>query len=188
MSDVDATERVPGRPRRPGVSEAVLTAATDLVTAKGYAGTSIDEIARASGVAKTTIYRRWRSKGELAIDALTAALGQAPTGQASAEEALGSAISWMTGRIRQQEVRGLLLGLVAEATEDAEIRTQLRSHLRAPFADRLTNEWGLPSREVDLAFDIVVGGLLHRFAMNGRVTKADSDAFTSVATSVLFGD
>jgi len=51
--------------------EKVLEAALSLFAKHGYSETSIDEIQRLSGVAKTTIYRHWKSKSEIAISILT---------------------------------------------------------------------------------------------------------------------
>lgn len=47
----------------------VLRTTSELLIAKGVSGVTIDEVARRSGVAKTTIYRHWRSRSELVIDA-----------------------------------------------------------------------------------------------------------------------
>lgn len=47
----------------------VLRHTSKLLVAKGVSGVSVDEIARRSGVAKTTIYRHWRSRSELVIEA-----------------------------------------------------------------------------------------------------------------------
>jgi AcrR family transcriptional regulator len=49
--------------------EAVLSATSELLFERGYAGASVDEIARRSGVAKTTIYRHWPSRTDLLRDA-----------------------------------------------------------------------------------------------------------------------
>lgn len=48
----------------------VLEATVEELAAKGYAATSIEDVAARAGVAKTTIYRRWPTKGELALAAL----------------------------------------------------------------------------------------------------------------------
>jgi AcrR family transcriptional regulator len=54
-----------GRPRAADADSAILEAALDLLEKHGYAGLSIDAVAAAAGVAKTTIYRRWPSKPAL---------------------------------------------------------------------------------------------------------------------------
>lgn len=64
-----------GRPRDPDVEARVREAVLVLVVEKGYAGLRIDDVARASGVAKTTIYRRWPSMALLVLDAVAGALG-----------------------------------------------------------------------------------------------------------------
>ena len=47
----------------------VLRITSELLIAKGVSGVTVDEVARISGVAKTTIYRHWRTRSELVIDA-----------------------------------------------------------------------------------------------------------------------
>jgi AcrR family transcriptional regulator len=62
----DAAE-VDGRVRRS--RSRVLTTAFDLLSESGVGGFTVDEVARRSGVAKTTIYRHWPSREALVIDA-----------------------------------------------------------------------------------------------------------------------
>lgn len=47
----------------------VLASTYDLLTEVGLGGVSVDEVARRSGVAKTTIYRHWPSRTSLLLDA-----------------------------------------------------------------------------------------------------------------------
>jgi AcrR family transcriptional regulator len=49
--------------------ERVLATAFDLLSESGVGGFSVDEVARRSNVAKTTIYRHWRSREALVLDA-----------------------------------------------------------------------------------------------------------------------
>ena len=61
--------------RRPGgrsarIRQAVLDAAFAELGEKGYGGLSIEAVALRSGVAKTTVYRRWPTRDELVADAL----------------------------------------------------------------------------------------------------------------------
>ena len=44
---------------------AVLAATAELLFDRGFAGASVDEISRRSGVAKTTIYRHWPTRADL---------------------------------------------------------------------------------------------------------------------------
>lgn len=65
----------PGRPRDPGVDCRVMDATLGMLAERGYAALRIDEIVKSSGVAKTTIYRRWPSLPLLVLDTMQAALG-----------------------------------------------------------------------------------------------------------------
>jgi len=47
----------------------VLAATAELLFERGFAGASVDEISRRSGVAKTTIYRHWPTRVDLLRDA-----------------------------------------------------------------------------------------------------------------------
>ena len=60
----------PGRPRDSRADEAILKSALELFIERGSAGTSIEEVARRAGVARTTLYRRWPSKNALLADAV----------------------------------------------------------------------------------------------------------------------
>lgn len=171
---------------------ALRAAAAELIAERGYAGTTIDTIAGRAGVAKTTLYRRWQSKGELAVDALVAALGDPPVagsgaGAAVAPGDLETAVGWLARQVGDPAVRLLLVGLSAEAARDPQVRARLRAGIRDPFTRRLADRWGLPEQRVDLAFDMVVGTLLHRVA-TGEVDAEDEAAVTRLATRLLFDD
>lgn len=69
------TTNAVGRPRDPGLDERVFSAAADLYGQRGWAGFSIEAIARTAGVGKASIYLRWPDKASLLIDALKSQLG-----------------------------------------------------------------------------------------------------------------
>lgn len=63
--------------RRPGgrsarVREAVLGATLAVLAREGYGGLTVEAVADQAQVHKTTLYRRWGSRQQLVIDALTA--------------------------------------------------------------------------------------------------------------------
>jgi AcrR family transcriptional regulator len=55
-----------GRPRDPALDERILEQLLALLAAHGYTRLTLDELADRSGVAKTTILRRWPSKAAVA--------------------------------------------------------------------------------------------------------------------------
>ncbi|MCU0504457.1 MAG: TetR/AcrR family transcriptional regulator [Chloroflexi bacterium] len=63
--------RLPGRPRDPAVDRAILGAAVRLLTEQGYDSMSIDGVAAAAGVGRTTVYRRYPGKRELVVAAIS---------------------------------------------------------------------------------------------------------------------
>lgn len=184
MEDTEPGRRA-GRPRRADVEQRVLDATAALVGERGYAATTLDEIARRAGVAKTTVYRRWDSKPDLATDALTARLGEPPVEPADAASGIAAAVRWLVDEVREPAVRLLLLGLVDEAARDDAVRRRLRGRIREPFTDRLATGWDLPRPLVDLGFDVGVGTLLHRVAMTGELGEADADAVAGLVTRLL---
>ena len=60
------------------IDQAILRAALTALTDHGYAGMSVEKIAADAGVGKTTIYRRFASKEELAVAALSYLRGDGP--------------------------------------------------------------------------------------------------------------
>jgi len=63
------------RRTRPGgrsarVRAAVLAAAVEELAAVGYASFSVEGVARRAGVNKTTVYRRWRNRENLLLEAM----------------------------------------------------------------------------------------------------------------------
>jgi AcrR family transcriptional regulator len=60
-----------GRPRTPGAEEKILNAALDEYGERGWAGFTMDGVARRAGVGKSTVYLRWPDKDTLLTDAVT---------------------------------------------------------------------------------------------------------------------
>lgn len=189
----DAPALRSGRPRRHGVEVVVLDAAARLIADRGYRAATLAAIATAAGVAKTTLYRRWSSKAELAVDVLIAALGPFPavegagagTGSTDVGAELGASVHWLADRVGDAAVRELLLGLIGEAGRHDDLRALLRERVRAPYVAGLAAATAAPVERVDLAFDVVVGSLLHRAAMSGDLDAAALDRVTAIALDLL---
>ncbi len=94
----------PGRPRDPAADRVMLQATRRVLTDQGYAGMSVEQVASAAGVGKTTIYRRYASKKELtaaAINAVREDWGPPPdTGSARTDAVVGGGSgSWSGNEI-----------------------------------------------------------------------------------------
>lgn len=70
--------KLPGRPRSEQSKDSILTAAFDLLREVGFDRMSIDAVAARAGVGKATIYRWYKSKEDLVVDALTCKKSNAP--------------------------------------------------------------------------------------------------------------
>ena len=57
-----------GRPRDPSRDRAILVAARTAIASHGYTGATMEEIAKLARVGKDTLYRRWSTKEQLALD------------------------------------------------------------------------------------------------------------------------
>src|ERR1700726_2671458 len=61
---------VRGRPADPGIENRVLTAALTVYGEVGWAGFTLDAVARRAPVGKAALYRRWTTKEDLLLAAL----------------------------------------------------------------------------------------------------------------------
>ena len=64
----------PGRPRDPEVDRRIAEAAVELFGRAGWAGFSLEAVARQAGVGKASIYLRWETKERLLTEALGSSL------------------------------------------------------------------------------------------------------------------
>ena len=199
MDGATTAARPPGRPRS-GIHAEVFAATLRTVHELGYARATVDRIAAAAGVAKTTVYRRWPSKGALIIDCLLDAFGPVLRDEASAaedfpppirwigasgdrpsplagadrDEAISSAVHWAAAKIGEPGVGDAFAGVFSDAVSDPALRELLRTRLQDPYQRALQEALGESEERVLLLIDVIVGTLLHRMGMNGEL-MADSD-------------
>ncbi|MFN2389852.1 MAG: TetR/AcrR family transcriptional regulator, partial [Actinomycetota bacterium] len=120
--------------RRGSSKDAIIAAAADLIHLRGVAGTSIDDILKASGTGKSQFYYYFESKDELIHEVLRFQLERYIAAQQPFIENLASwkGISdWLEALVDQHEGRKLVGGcpigsLAAEmADRDERLREQL---------------------------------------------------------------
>jgi AcrR family transcriptional regulator len=114
----------------------VLDAAEALFQAGGLPAASIEAIAARSGVAKSTIYRRWTNRATLLVELLVEiASKSAPVPEG--KEAMAALRTEL--RLIGQSVNGpagrLLASLASEAHHDPDVRTALLEQLIYPRTD-----------------------------------------------------
>ncbi|MFG3420219.1 TetR/AcrR family transcriptional regulator [Micromonospora sp. NPDC048063] len=180
MTPGTTSARPPGRPRT-GVNAAVFTATLSTVHELGYARATVDRIAATAGVAKTTIYRRWPSKGALVVDCLLDAFGPVPVASGSQAQLVSSAIHWIAAKIGEPGVGDAFAGVFSDAVSDPTLREILSARLQEPYRLALQEALGEPENRVLLLIDVVVGTLLHRMGMTGEpMTDADVAALVEM--------
>lgn len=108
-----------GRPRDPRIDPQVLDAVVEVLRADGWAGLSVEAVARRAGVSRPAIYRRWRSLGHLTVDAVARRLLPDPIPD--------------TGDLREDLVAGL--GQITETLADPPFREAVRGVLSGFAAD-----------------------------------------------------
>jgi len=189
------TGRRPGRPRSANAHSAILDAAVTLFVEKGFEGMSVEAVAAEAGVGKTTIYRRWRSKEELVVDAIAERFAEP-----SAPD---------TGNVRDDLVESTReLHLLMSSSRTGAVFPRMgaevarRSRLgrlygarvigprRAIFAEALARgiKRGDLSEKIDveLAIDLLVGALLLR-RFTGRLKQSDTSLPERAVDMVLLG-
>ena len=65
------TDKRGGRPRDPERDSAILAATLEVLAEHGYDRMTMDQVAARAGAGKATVYRRWPSKADLVIDAVS---------------------------------------------------------------------------------------------------------------------
>jgi AcrR family transcriptional regulator len=110
---------------------AVLDAATELLVTRGPSAVTVDAVVAESGVAKSTIYRHWRSRDELLVDVFrTCAPVTRPAAEsASFGEALESFVDQIVDHLndpRWAKVIPALLMLRSHEPELAEMEDEIK--------------------------------------------------------------
>jgi AcrR family transcriptional regulator len=174
-----------GRPRSEEADRAILSAATGLLAERGLAGMSMEEVAARAGVGKATVYRRWPSRGALALDAFLAEFkAQQPvpdTGTFRGD--LLAALRGWTRSVTRTPAGRMLAGLIAEAQRDPAIGAAWRDRVIGPLRarntillDRAIERGEIPAAtDKDVVLDLLFGSAYHRL-LNGHRPLTDQFA------------
>ena len=132
-------------------------------------------------MAKSTVYRRWPSKGELIVDCLLDAFGPAPMASTDRAELMASTIRWIAGKIAEPGVGDAFAGVFSDAVSDPALREILSTRLQDPYRIAFQEARDEPENRILFFIDVVVGVLLHRMGMTGEpMADADVDALVAM--------
>ena len=156
---------------------------------------SIEEVAARAGVGKTTIYRRWPSKGLLALDAFVASFREEqplPDTGTLRGDLLAALHAWVRA-VTQTPMGSMLTGLIAEAQHDAELRGAWRDRVLEPLRSqhRIMLDRAIARGEIppgvdrDVVLDLFFGAAEHRLLL-GHLPMSD-DFIADVVDVILAG-
>lgn len=175
--------RPPGRPRSTRSDRAILDAAHGLLDEGSLATLTMEQVAARAGVAKTTLYRRWRSKETLALAVLgEMAREQVPVpdlGDTRRElvHAVRDTAETMVGTIAGRTIRGLVPALGEDPAFAEEFRSTLVALRRREMAGVV--ERGLARGDLrgdaplDLVGELLIGPMFWRLLMTGEPLDGD---------------
>ena len=163
-----------GRPRNAAVNDAVLGATVALLRECGYQGLRINDVAERSGVAKTTVYRRWPTLTHLVVAAMEHALGQRdiePTGNLGMD--LDRMIRTGYGALVGGGTSLLAVALDLHGHADAQLCAAYRRRIIDPIRYRgiALLEGAMRRGEIrgsidpEVVVDAIIGGLVYRAAI-----------------------
>ncbi|MFF0339957.1 TetR-like C-terminal domain-containing protein [Kribbella sp. NPDC004875] len=130
------------RPRvEGGREEEILDATVAVVAELGYDRLTMDAVATAAKASKATLYRRWSTKAELVVDAISRAKGCPMPEDVDTGSLRGDLISMACGDggFTDELPMSVIAGLLTALHRDADLQKAFRERFLAPRQD-VTNK------------------------------------------------
>jgi AcrR family transcriptional regulator len=171
----EAPARGRGRPRSPEADQAILDATLRMLGTHGVAGTTIEGVAADAGVGKTTIYRRWPTKTDLILAAMSNIVppGDPPdTGSMAGD--MAALADTQRRRLAGSGLSGVVPRVLAESMSDPGLHEDFVERVVEPFRAmlRLFIERGIergelrPDLEVEPLVDLLHAMPIYRVLMS----------------------
>jgi AcrR family transcriptional regulator len=166
---VQTTKRLSGRPRSADADRAILDAALRLMLEQGLARMTMEGVAAAAGVGKTTIYRRYPSKRELVVAVVEQLVPVADLPEfESAHDGLLAIVRLVSQILATPRGARLVLMMLAEQGSDPEMLAFFRSKVILPRRALLRGilQRGMDQGEIrpdldpELMIDMLVGAFI----------------------------
>jgi AcrR family transcriptional regulator len=181
-------------PVRGRTEKAILDATRELLADVGVRGLTIEGVAGRAGVAKTTIYRRWRSRDDLALAVLLEMVAQVTAvpdlGDTRAE--LTKFVNGAVDILGKSLMGRVMQGLVSELATNPELAKSFREQVvAARLAEvRRTVDRGIARGDLradtdyELAHELLFGPVYYRLLLSGgaldsKLAPRIVDAFLS---------
>lgn len=181
-----------GRPRDPAADRAILEAVLGLLgEGHSFRALSMDLVAQRAGVARATVYRRWRNKEELVLAALSSLdVPVTPSEGLPLRDRLVDLVDQIRHRGQDTNLHRLLAGLLGEAVhrpqlveryEDTAVAAR-RDAMRQVLRDGLDSGELRPGLDVDQAIELLTGPMLARLILRQRPVESTAFAEAIVDT------
>jgi AcrR family transcriptional regulator len=184
-----------GRPRSDEAHKAILDATLELLADVGFSALKVEGVASRAGVGKATIYRRWRSKLPLVVEAfsLLPSLEEVDSGDLVTDlkqmlraylelfnsTPLGTVLPSLAGERRHNQALSKLLDPVLRGRRQPLRRALERAVARGELPADL---------DLELAVDLIVGPIAVRlFFGGGRISPRLIDPIVDLALAGLRG-
>jgi AcrR family transcriptional regulator len=182
-----------GRPRDPQIDAAIQRATLDVLDAVGYAGLTLEDVARRAGTTKPALYRRWSSRQRLVLAALARRLGEArapDTGCTLCD--LDECLKVFVAAFRRLSPN-VLAPLFADCSADEDLRAEFMAALfdppRAAVRETLERAYERGDLRDDVDRELIldlVGSLVHYRVLFGHAPTSDRE-IERVVESLLHG-
>lgn len=187
------TNAKPGRPRDPHADAAILAAARDLMAEGGLAKLTVEGTAQRAGVAKTTVYRRYATKLDLAVAAVAALVAQPPS-YTSVEGVTQEGVNLFEEAFASRGAQASFLAVAAAAANNPEIHERftrevlmpVRDQVAATIADARDKGQASATAPVEFAYDVMLGALIHRIVIRQLPPDAEFLAHFMQMTRYLY--
>jgi AcrR family transcriptional regulator len=176
MTEEITKPRRPGRPVEERPRQAAIEATLELIAENGIGGLTTNAVAERAGISKATMYRRWRSKQELVVDAVAALVSEiAVPDTGSTHDDLRALMRGAVGVYSRSLEAGVMPSLVDAMSRDAGLARAVRDGFlaRRRAALRAVLERGIERGDlradvdVELALDTLGGALFYRLLVTG---------------------
>ncbi|GGT05522.1 TetR family transcriptional regulator [Planobispora rosea] len=143
-----------GRPRDPALDRAIAAATVGLLMEIGYRAMSLELVARRAGVARASIYRRWRTKAHLVYETVFTELGpRSVPDHGDLETDLIALIDALRTELSAPAAAAAINGVLADFAADEAFRAHVRDRFLAPTAAALRQVLHRAARRGEVAAD-----------------------------------
>ncbi len=177
---------------RSDVTDGIIESVLDELAEVGYGKLSMDSVARRAGSGKAALYRRWQSKQEMVLDAVTTISTPTLSAETSGDlrtdlvDLVSSANDWLGGT----RMSRILPDLLAEAKRNPDLAVALNrlAATRREHALRMINTAAsrgevAADADIEYAIDLMAGPIFWRIC--GRRQQTTPEFLERVVGTIL---